>query len=92
MAIGSYASSDISKEYAEVAFVVRDDLQNMGIGSFLLKLLEKIAKENGYKGFIATVLIDNTKMIHVFKKRYHNAKLKRGYGGEVEIYMDFPEE
>ncbi|GAB6887311.1 hypothetical protein JCM13304A_08090 [Desulfothermus okinawensis JCM 13304] len=92
VAIGSYASSDISKEYAEVAFVVRDDLQNMGIGSFLLKLLEKIAKENGYKGFIATVLIDNTKMIHVFKKRYHNAKLKRGYGGEVEIYMDFPEE
>ncbi len=92
VAIGSYAMSDISPEYAEVAFVVRDDLQNMGIGSFLLKILEKIAKENGYKGFIATVLIDNTKMIHVFKKRYPNARLKRGYGGEVEIYMDFPED
>ncbi|WP_461833800.1 GNAT family N-acetyltransferase [Desulfothermus sp.] len=92
VAIGSYASSDISNDYAEVAFVVKDDLQNMGIGSFLLKILEKIAKENGYKGFIATVLIDNTKMIHVFKKRYPNARLKRGYGGEVEIYMDFPED
>ncbi len=90
VAIGSYAQSDISEEIAEVAFVVRDDLQNMGIGSYLLMILENIARENGYKGFMATVLIDNTKMIHVFKKRYPHAKLKRGFGGEVEIFMDFP--
>ena len=92
VAIGSYVRSDIDENYAEVAFVVRDDLQNMGISSFLLKILEKIARENGYKGFYATVLIDNTKMIHVFKKKYPNARLKRGYGGEVEIFMDFPGE
>ncbi len=92
VAIGSYAASDISKDYAEVAFVVRDDMQNMGIGSYLLMILENIARENGYKGFVATVLIDNTKMIHVFKKRYPHAKLKRGFGGEVEIYMDFVED
>lgn len=89
VAIGSYAESDVSPKYAEVAFVVRDDLQNMGIGSFLLTILENIARENGYKGFLATVLIDNTKMIHVFKKRYPNAKVKRSVGGEVEIFMDF---
>jgi len=89
VAIGSYAQSDIREDFAEVAFVVRDDLQNMGIGSYLLMILENIAKENGYKGFMATVLIDNTKMIHVFKKKYPYAKLKRGVGGEVEIYMDF---
>ena len=89
VAIGSYAQSDIREDFAEVAFVVRDDLQNMGIGSYLLMILENIAKENGYKGFMATVLIDNTKMIHVFKKKYPYAKLKRGVGGEIEIYMDF---
>ncbi len=89
VAIGSYAESDISPDYAEVAFVVRDDMQNKGIASFLLGILENIAKENGYKGFFATVLIDNTKMIHVFKKRYPNAKIQRSLGGEVEIYMDF---
>ncbi len=89
VAIGSYAMSDVQDDIAEVAFVVRDDLQNMGIGSFLLSVLEGIAKENGYTGFMATVLIDNTKMIHVFKKRYPHARLKRGFGGEVEIFMDF---
>ncbi len=92
VAIGSYAQSDVSEDIAEVAFVVRDDLQNMGIGSYLLMILENIARENGYKGFMATVLIDNTKMIHVFKKRYPHAKLKRGFGGEVEIFMDFKEQ
>ncbi len=91
VAIGSYAQSDVSQEIAEVAFVVRDDLQNMGIGSYLLMILENIARENGYKGFMATVLIDNTKMIHVFKKRYPHARLKRGFGGEIEIFMDFQE-
>ena len=39
VAIGSYAQD--SDELAEVAFVVREDFQSMGIGSYLLEILEK---------------------------------------------------
>ena len=87
MAIGSYASEDDS--LAEVAFVVREDFQGMGIASFLLKMLERIARENQYKGFTATVLRENAAMVKVFKKRYPNAKVKVNSGSDLLIRMDF---
>lgn len=89
MAIGSYAQSD-SEDTAEVAFVVREDFQGMGITTYLLGVLENIAKENGYKRFYATVLADNTAMLHIFKKRYKNAKIHRE-GSETRVVMDFEE-
>jgi len=87
MAIGSYAMDD--ENMAEVAFVVREDLQNMGIGSYLLEFLERIAKENSFKGFTATVLKKNAAMIHVFKERYPNARSVMGNGDSVVFQMDF---
>lgn len=87
IAIGSYAQID--EEIAEVAFVVREDFQNMGITSYLLGVLEKIAKENGYKGFNATVLRENAVMIHIFKERYPNAKISMSGGSDVLIQMKF---
>ena len=89
MSIGSYAETDGNR--AEVAFVVREDFQSLGIASYLLEILEGIAKENDFKGFSATVLRENSAMIHVFKKRYPNIKIKHGGGGEVDIIMDFEE-
>ncbi|MBC2710951.1 MAG: GNAT family N-acetyltransferase [Desulfosarcina sp.] len=85
VAIGSYA--DESDTEAEVAFVVREDFQGMGIASFLLADLERIAKENNFKAFSATVLRENIAMLHVFKKRYPNAKVSGG--NDVTIIMDF---
>ncbi len=86
MAIGSYADDG---DRAEVAFVVREDFQNMGVASRLLSLLEPIAKENAYNGFNATVLRENEAMIQVFKKRYPNAKISMGMDNEVSVVMDF---
>jgi GNAT superfamily N-acetyltransferase len=86
MAIGSYAQAEDDR--AEAAFVVREDFQGMGIGGYLLGVLEKIAKENGYKGFVANVLTKNAGMIHVFKKQYPHAKISTE-AGEVYIVMDF---
>ncbi|MFP4445088.1 MAG: N-acetyltransferase family protein, partial [Desulfosudaceae bacterium] len=88
MAIGSYARGEDDKR-AEVAFVVREDFQNMGVTSNLLQILERIAIENDYKGFCATVLAENTAMLHIFKKRYPNAIFKRESGNEVYVIMDF---
>ena len=87
IAIGSYADAGDSR--AEIAFVVREDYQSMGIASSLLDILEDIAKENEFRGFKATVLRENVAMIHVFKKRYPNMKRTMGEDGEVAIFMDF---
>jgi GNAT superfamily N-acetyltransferase len=89
VAIGSYAQD--SDDRAEVAFVVREDFQRMGIAAYLLEILEKIAKENHYNGFCATVLRENKAMIHVFKKRFPNARISSGGGSDLRIEMDFGE-
>jgi len=65
IAIGRYYL-DEKTNLAEVAFVVRDDWQNRGIGSFLLKHLATIAKRNGIQGFTAEVLRANRAMQQVF--------------------------
>jgi acyl-CoA hydrolase/GNAT superfamily N-acetyltransferase len=87
IAIGSYADESDTK--AEIAFVVREDFQGMGIASYLLAGLERIAKENNFKSFSATVLRENTAMLHVFKKRYPNAKTSVSGGSDVTLHMDF---
>jgi acyl-CoA hydrolase/GNAT superfamily N-acetyltransferase len=86
MAIGSYADDG---GRAEVAFVVREDFQGMGTASFMLEMLEGIARENDYTGFTATVLKENAAMLHVFRKRYPDAKINASGGGDIEIIMDF---
>ncbi len=88
VAIGSYA--DVSHDAAEVAFLVKEKLHGNGIGSFLLESLERIAKENNYKKFLAIVLAENRKMLNVFQKRYPNSKFIRT-GGEVNVEMPFPD-
>jgi GNAT superfamily N-acetyltransferase len=87
VAIGSYAEA--TDNAAEVAFLVKENLHGMGIGSFLLKTLEEIAKENHYTKFIATVLAENRKMLKVFQKRYPNARFVRSGSGEIEVEMPF---
>ena len=87
MAIGSYAEE--KAECAEVAFVVREDFQGNGVASYLLEILEKIAKENQYRSFSATVLRENAAMIRVFKKRYPNAKISVNGGSDLQIQMKF---
>ncbi len=87
IAVGSYGEGDGAN--AEVAFVVREDFQNMGIASYLLQELEKIAIENDYKGFAASVLKENSVMIHVFKKSYPRAKVTLSPEDEYRIQMDF---
>ena len=86
IAIGTYAYD--REQVAEIAFVVREDYQSMGIASYLLAVLEQIAKENNYLRFQASVLRENRAMIQVFKKRYPNLKLSAQSGNEVLIEMD----
>ncbi|MBW1987998.1 MAG: GNAT family N-acetyltransferase [Deltaproteobacteria bacterium] len=89
VAIGSYAEGE--NGLAEVAFVTRENYQRLGICSYLLKSLEKIARENGYTGFAATVLPDNVPMLKVFEKHYPHLTSRREPGGELYLEMPFPD-
>ena len=86
IAIGTYAYD--REHVAEIAFVVHEDYQGMGIASYLLEVLEQIAKENNYTQFSASVLRENAAMIRVFKKRYPNLKTSSQNGSEILIEMD----
>ena len=59
---------DESNHSAEVAFAVRDEYHNKGIGTELLSYLTYLAKRQGLLGFTADVLAENSPMLHVFEK------------------------
>ena len=72
---------------AEVAFVVQDEWQKRGMGSFLLGYLAQIAMQRGVKQFYAKVLPANVLMLAVF----HNSgfPVKTEFDGEVySLVMD----
>ena len=64
-------------------------IQGQGIASYLLGALERIAGENGYSAFSASVLSENTAMLHVFKKRYPHMKTVVYDGSEIVCEMAF---
>ncbi len=53
---------------AELAFVVRDDMQKQGVGTELLNYLTYLAKMEGLLGFTAEVLFGNEPMLRLFEK------------------------
>jgi acyl-CoA hydrolase len=67
VAIGGF-KVDPSDRMADVAFLVRDDWQQRGIGTYLLSKLTDIARARRIKGFKADVLAENKKMMYVFHK------------------------
>ena len=87
IAVGSYYL-DPKTNMAEVAFVVGDNWQNHGIGTFQLKHLMRIARRNGIRGFTAEVLTENKPMQAVINKS--NCKVSSKLAGNVYSYeMDF---
>jgi acyl-CoA hydrolase/GNAT superfamily N-acetyltransferase len=76
---------------AEVAFVVRDDHQDMGIGAELLSYVTYLARKNGLLGFTAAVLMDNRHMLQLFESMGFIIE-KRAEGGVYELKMSFRDE
>ncbi len=59
---------DRGTDYADVAFIVRDEWQGKGIGANLIRHLIQHAKANGLNGLVADVMLDNRAMLNVFHK------------------------
>jgi hypothetical protein len=73
---------------AEIAFVVGDDYQRLGIATMLLDLLTIVAQANGIDRFSARVLGDNLAMRHILTRA--GAKLKQDDAGVLCATMPLP--
>jgi len=87
VAVGSYHLNPATNR-AEVAFLVADDWQGRGIGTFLMKSLVRIAKSKKIKGFTAEVMRDNVAMIALMHKAGVPPKSTQVDGGYM-FMMDF---
>jgi RimJ/RimL family protein N-acetyltransferase len=73
---------DPKLQAAEVAFVVHDEWQQKGMGTFLLDYITKIAKQRGVKRFFAKVLPVNKPMLSIF----HNSGFHVNTTFDGEVY------
>jgi len=87
LGLGQYSIYENSLT-AEVAFLVRDKWQNMGIGMELLSYLTYLAKKDGLSGFTAEVLRENTAMLHLFESMGFDID-KQSDSGMFELKMSF---
>ena len=87
VAVGRYYLNQATN-LAEVAFVVRDEWQNKGIGTFLFRHLLTLAKRNGIAGFTAEVLRENHRMQAIIKNCGYRVK-SRLEQGVLSFQIDF---
>ena len=73
-------SKDEESSYGDVAFVVDEKYQDLGIATYIYEMLIRLAKERGLKGFTATVLQANKGMMKVCENGHLpiNARLRNG--------------
>jgi len=56
------------KPYVDVAFVVDDQFQGVGVATHLYRMLTRLARQRGARGMTADVLATNQAMLKVFEK------------------------
>lgn len=76
---------------AEVAIVVGDEYQGMGVGTEILSYLTYLARRQGLLAFTAEVLVENKPMIVLFEKMGFDIQ-KRSEEGVYEMRLRFREE
>lgn len=75
------------KPVVDVAFVVDEAYQGLGIATFLFKMLARLAKERGATAMTADVLVSNPAMLKVFEKGEYPVKA-RVEGGAYALTID----
>ena len=81
----------LETNYGDVAFVVDEEYQGLGIASFLFKTLLRVAQERGLAGFTADVLATNKGMMKVFERG--GLPVKAGLeGGAYHLTIPFQDE
>ncbi len=68
-AIGIAAyDEDVATGLAEFSLAVRDDFQNVGLGTQMFRMLVDYARDAGVKGFTAEILSTNIRMLDIFHR------------------------
>ncbi|OHD62787.1 MAG: hypothetical protein A2176_14835 [Spirochaetes bacterium RBG_13_51_14] len=67
---------DPQKDVCEIAFLVDEEFQGLGIGTFLVDYLLRIAKKNNIKRLRAAVLPGNKNMIKIFSNVQYNPEIQ----------------
>lgn len=69
-----------NRPWAEVAFIVDEAYQGIGVATYLYTMLIRLAKDRGIQGFTADVLASNKAMMKVFEKGGAIVKAQLEYG------------
>ncbi len=75
---------DEMEHTAEWALVVKDDYQNMGVGTEMASYLVHIAKKQGLLGFTAEVHPDNKAVVHLMEKM--GFEIKKHFSAGVNLF------
>ncbi len=87
--IGHGTCLALDRTTAEAAFVVADDWQGMGVATLLLEALARRAQDAGVTTFVAEILVENAKMLEVFRASGFPLRLRSEPGA---IRVEFPTE
>jgi GNAT superfamily N-acetyltransferase len=86
VAVARYDRPPESEE-AEVAFVVQDEFQGLGLGTILLDQLAIIARRHGIRRFLADTFSENRRMLGVFRDSGFPRRYSRE-SGVVQVVLD----
>ena len=81
-------SVDENTHTAELAFVVKDEYQNKGVGAELNSYLTFLAKKQGLLGFTAEVLADNAPTLHLLEKMGYEIEKSEAGVHELKLVFD----
>ncbi|MEB2312711.1 MAG: GNAT family N-acetyltransferase [Sorangiineae bacterium] len=81
---------DPATDYADIAFVVRDELQGRGIGTLLMRRMAEIGRARGLFGFTADVLATNAAMLGVFHRSGLEVHTEHDGSGAYRVTLTFP--
>ncbi|MFH1138239.1 MAG: GNAT family N-acetyltransferase [Pseudomonadota bacterium] len=74
--------------YADVAFVVDEEYQGLGIATYMIKMMTQNARDKGILGFTADVLATNKSMMKVFERCGYPVKASLE-GGAYHLVISF---
>jgi acetyl coenzyme A synthetase (ADP forming)-like protein len=83
IAAASYTAS--GADCAEAAFAVADAFQGKGLGTALLERLAVLAAREGVRRFQASTLVDNARMLEVFRDSGFEIRSKSAGGSVVDV-------
>jgi RimJ/RimL family protein N-acetyltransferase len=75
---------------AEAAIVIRDDFQQVGLGSAILERMREVGKGAGLRAFTAEILADNSRMIDLLTANDLPVEPARSGIVRVEAPLDTP--